>query len=429
MIELTQGQKEVLEESIKILETKEVLVITGKAGTGKTTLVNFLVRELIQFPRHKNKKILCCAPTNKAVKVLRDKMDKSTNFDFRTVHSALKLRREIHPKTGEISFKPDYTVKNDPLAGASLLIVDEASMLNSELLELVLEGVLAKNIKIVFIGDEGQLPPVGEETSPVFHSNFPTLELTEIVRQGSGNPIITLSRNLNLLRSKRDDRRELGGYIFSNNRLQVIETLAHVNGTDDLKYLAWTNQDVDSINKAVRERIYTNPAKIEIGESLVFDIPYGDHFTNDEITVETLEVKENLFEAYNVPNPAYNMDTMKDEPEKLISRERLKYYVINGNVKVIHEDSEAIFKEILKQFRILCKSQQISWKKFYEFKETFAAVKYNHALTIHKSQGSSYKQVIININNCMWNKNIKEREKLLYTAVTRASELVVLYNA
>lgn len=428
-IVLTQHQSDILKQSLEILDKEDFLVITGKAGTGKTTLVKFLIQELKKQAKHIRKVAVCSAPTNKAVKVLREKIEDGTHFgkDFRTVHSALRLKRSIHPKTGEISFQPDKTSSKDPLDNCSILIVDEASMINSFILDYIIQELSYRGIKVIFIGDDGQLPPVGEKYSKVFKSGFPILELTEIIRQGEGNPIIDLSRNFGLLRTRRDDRREIGGYIFSNNRQQVIETLAAINGTDDLKYLSWTNQDVDAINKAVRERIYTNPAKIEVGESLVFDSPYGDYFTNDEITVNSLKVEERPFTAYSISNPNYNMDAL-DEPEFLTLEKKLKFYVINDNVKVIHEDSEEVFKEMIKSFKSLCIKQIAKWKDFYLFAEIFAQVKYNHALTIHKSQGSTYKQVIINIRNCMYNKDMQERDKLLYTAITRASELVVLYN-
>lgn len=429
-MKLTTHQEAVLTEALDTLDNSSFLVITGKAGTGKTTLVRFLIQELKKLPAYRFSKIICSAPTNKAVKVLREKVEAYIpKIEFKTVHSALRLKRDIHPKTGKISFKPDYSTNRDPLENCSLLVVDEASMVNSEILKEIFSCQITRPaLKIVFIGDESQLPPVGEKYSKVFHSDFPLLELTEIIRQGEGNPIIDLSRDFSLLKSRRDQRNSVGGFVFSNNLNHVIDTLAHVNGTDELKYLSWTNRDVDYINKAVRERIYQNPNKIEVGESLIFNAPYKDmYFTNDEITVETLTTETKVFTAYNIPNPNYNMTSL-DEPEFLVSEKELKYYVINGKVPVIHEDSEETFKEMVKSFRSLCLKQMAKWVDFYTFTENFASVKYNHAITIHKSQGSTFKQVIINIRNCMLNKDSEEREKLLYTAITRASELVVLYN-
>lgn len=426
MIILTENQNSILKQSLEILKTSNRLVITGKAGTGKTTLVKFLIQELKKDNLHRFKYSVCSAPTNKAVKVLRDKIGNVLDRNrFSTIHSALRLKRDINTVTGVVSFKPDQYAESVPLEKVSLLIIDEASMINREILSYIER--LTRNIKVIFVGDEGQLPPVEESFSPVFHANYPILELTQIIRQAAENPIIDLSRNLSYIKSKLSNRTDIGGYIFSNDFSLVIATLAVVNGSNFLKYLAWTNQDIDFVNKKVREAIYGNPAKIELGESLVFNTPYNDFFTNDEVNVFTLSIKEDFFTAYRKENPNYNVENL-EIPQYLENTKKLKYYVVNNNIRILHESSEGVFAEMKKDMRKKCIEKLVNWKDFYIFIEQFADIKYNHAISIHKSQGSTYNQVIINIRNCMLNKDVDEREKLLYTAITRAKELVVLYN-
>ena len=426
MIILTENQNSILKQSLEILKTSNRLVITGKAGTGKTTLVKFLIQELKKDNLHRFKYSVCSAPTNKAVKVLRDKIGNVLDRNrFSTIHSALRLKRDINTITGAVSFKPDQYAESVPLEKVSLLIIDEASMINREILSYIER--LTRNIKVIFVGDEGQLPPVEESFSPVFHANYPILELTQIIRQAAENPIIDLSRNLSYIKSKLSNRTDIGGYIFSNDFSSVIATLAVVNGSNFLKYLAWTNQDIDFVNKKVREAIYGNPAKIELGESLVFNTPYNDFFTNDEVNVFTLSIKEDFFTAYRKENPNYNVENL-EIPQYLENTKKLKYYVVNNNIRILHESSEGVFAEMKKDMRKKCIEKLVNWKDFYIFIEQFADIKYNHAISIHKSQGSTYNQVIINIRNCMLNKDVDEREKLLYTAITRAKELVVLYN-
>ena len=99
------------------------------------------------------------------------------------------------------------------------------------------------------------MPPVGFDYSPVFDRDFFTVELTEIIRQGEGSPIITLSRDLDLLRYNRQkviNENKLA-YMFTDDYDKIIRTLAKSNGSDALKYLAFTNAVVDKINKQVRE--------------------------------------------------------------------------------------------------------------------------------------------------------------------------------
>lgn len=431
---LTAHQEEKLGQCLEILKVNKRLLISGSAGVGKTFLVNELIKALAtKIPL--SRKIFCSAPTNKAVAVVKEKVDERVNLEFTTVHSALKVKKAIDYKTGAISFKPYFSEKYPPLKGVSLLIIDESSMLNTELLGYIETHASKNNTVVIFIGDQKQLNPVGEEISPVFAADYPEVELTEIIRQGAGNPIIDLSRDLESMVSKVDNRVDDQGYIFSNNLGQVVETLAAVNGTDDLKYLAWTNKEVDLINKMVRLRIYgPSPSKVELGETLVFNEPYKEeYYTNQEIKVETVEVREKEF--------SYPSGKTKGLFEKLtvFSPIKLKYYSINkkmsevtmqmeDNIIVIHEESQAVYDKLLKDLAKMCIARVIDWVDFYKFKEGFADMKYNHAITVHKSQGSTYKQAIVNIKNIGLNKNRTERSRLLYTAITRASKLLILYK-
>lgn len=437
---LTKHQEDVLKQSIEILKKENRLLIKGSAGVGKTYMVNELIKQAKKLFVG-NKSIYCSAPTNKAVAVLKDKVDEIDNLFFITTHSALKLKRKIHYKTGNITFKPSFDTNNPPLNGVKLLVIDETSMLNTELLNYVEEHANEQHCKVIFIGDDKQLNPVKEKLSPVFLRNYPEVELLEIIRQGEGNPIIDLSRNLSNIKNKIDKRNEVGGYIYSNDIDKVVNTLALVNGTDELKYLAFTNKEVNRINKLVRNKIYGEPAKIELGETLVFNSPYNDeYFTNQEVLVNKLMVRKGKFKYMHNKRG-------KEEPgpndEPMYKNIELMYYSINymeqkpnefsngglfNNIIVIHEKSEKKYNELLKLLKEKIKFADLDWKEYYQFIEQFADMNYNHAITIHKSQGSSYKQAIINIRDVNINRSESEKQRLLYTGITRASELLILYN-
>jgi exodeoxyribonuclease-5 len=437
---LTNHQQEKLDESLNILKYSDRLRIQGSAGVGKTymvdTLISILAKDIKSFQH-----IYCSAPTNKAVSVLKNKVKDYNNLQFITTHAALKLKRNINYKTGNISFQPSFDPKYPPLKNVKLFIIDEASMVNEELLGYIEEHAIKNNCKVIFIGDNKQINPVHEEDSPVFIKDYPEVELTEIVRQGVGNPIINLSRNLSLINNKIEQRNEIGGYIYSYDEDKVIETLAKVNGTDELKYLAYTNVEVDKINKKVREKIYGNPNKIEINETLIFNSPYKDnYFTNQEILVEKIRIFEQEFQYLSNKG---GVDEPKDNEEPKYKSITLKCYSINpvfieeslfskegwiDDIIVVHEDSEKDFDKLNKLLKDKAKFADINWRDYFEFIEQFADLTYNHALTVHKSQGSTYEQVIVNIKNLNINQNEKEKKRLLYTAVTRASKLLILYK-
>lgn len=421
---LTPHQAVVLSEAKEIIEVGKRLVIQGSAGVGKTFMVHTLIENLRV---NKPTDIYCTAPTHKAVAVIKEKV--LADITFTTIHSALKMKRSIG-RGGEWSFKPKFHPNYPPLANVKYLIIDEASMIDETMLDYIEEFADAMNTTVIFLGDEKQLNPVGEDDSPVFMRNYPTVTLTEIVRQGAGNPIIDLSRDLNIVTTKVNNLiEEEKGYLFTLNRDKVIQELAEVNGTDEFKYLSYTNQDVNAVNKAVRMRIYGgNPAKIELDETLVFNSPLGDdYFTNEEIKVESLESKVGNFDYPNAMMSDGEWRRQGEIEEDKPFREVIfKYYLINGHIPVIHEDSEKKYKDLVATLKQKAKLSEIKWPDFYSFVEQFADLKYNHALTIHKSQGSTYKKAVINLDNINYNRNPIEKKRLLYTAITRASDLLII---
>lgn len=431
---LSEHQEDVKAQSLEILETSKRLVIRGSAGVGKTYMVDQLLKDLARaIPKYKG--IYCSAPTNKAVAVLAEKItEKYDNLSLITAHSALKIGARVDKNTGVKTFEPmlSNNPKYHPLVGIALLIIDEGSMIGEKMLEYIETHATTNKTTVIFIGDDKQLNPVKEKDSPVFMQDYPEVELTEIVRQGAGNPIIKLSRNLSAIWELEPRMTEDGkGFVYTTDRDKIVTRLAEINGTDELKYLAWTNADVDDMNRDVREKIYGTPARVELGESLIFDEPYKEYFTNQEIKVNTLDIVDIPFKIY-----------VEDMTKIVVNDVTLKCYVINGKqvdewgdgklrwtgVFVLHEDTEKQFEALMKLLKYSCLNKKLKWTTKNSFEDQFAKVTYNHAITVHKSQGSTYKQVILNVGNINRNPTPEEKQRLLYTGVTRASDLLILYN-
>lgn len=424
---LTPHQAQKMEEVINLVKQGyKRITLTGEAGVGKTylntELINYFLKNSKSFKDNKwsPESIYITAPTNKALSILQAKVPNHPNLVFKTVHSALKMARIVSDKEDRVTFKPSYSDKNPPFDGCSLAFLDECSMLNSS----ILNDLDDFNFPIIFTGDSEQLSPIGEPISPVFARGYPNVKLIEIIRQGEGNPIIDLSRNLDLIKKRESNIVEGGyGYVFQNDRNKIIENLALVNGTDDLKYLAYHNDEVNLLNKRVRERLYgNNPAKVELGETLVMDAPKGEHWTNKEIKVEDIKI---ITEQIYIPtsyskytgNGPTNCDTIK-----------MRVYRINDEFNIVHEHSERMYKTIFDSIITNCSKYGWSWKAKYFFVEQFGQTKYNHAITVHKSQGSTYKEVILNIGDINHVRTTAGRKKMKYTGVTRASKLLILYN-
>ena len=453
MSKLTEHQEDKLKDLLKYVNLREpVTLLQGNAGTGKTFLLNELVKLLApKIPE--GYKILCSAPTHKALKVLQDKV--SARAIFNTAHSTLQYKPVTDKNTGVKSFKSQPNPDYPPLRKVAYWIIDEASMIPLEMQIEIEMYAKDQNTKVIFVGDDKQINPVGEEDSPVFWGKpvffdnqqeafsftmqnqsinrgyiytpvidnqyvgfapYPTVELTEIVRQGAGNPIIDLSRNLDRLWSREQNLNESDGYLYTQNYAKIIEELAEANGTDAIKYLAWSNTEVDQVNSDVRRRIYgEHPAKIELGETIVFDAPYKAIYnTNEEVKVESLELRKRVFKI-PLEDRKYEEDTFN-------------VYEINSDIMVLHDDSLAKYKRYVFLMGQNCKKKTLNYVTRNNFMDSFAVFKYNHALTVHKSQGSTYHTAIVNVGNINFNKDSKEKKRLFYTAITRASNLLILYN-
>lgn len=434
---LTPHQQEKFDEVISLLRkgNKRINLI-GSAGVGKTVLaselVKFVCKDMTINPNYNNGEVYVTAPTNKAMAILQGKIQ--AKVEFKSIHSALKLSRYVDRKSGQVTFVPpkkSWGKYKNPFEQAKFCILDESSMLNSDFIggnERTLVPYLKDfTFPILFIGDDKQLNPVGEPNSPVFHQGYPTVELTEIIRQGEGNPIISLSRDLDLLRFKKPHLIDGKGYTYSNHLPSIIDNLAEVNGTDELKYIAYTNDkgfgNVDSINELVRIKRYGNPKRIEKEETIVFNSPYGSFYTSKELKVEKMEI---ITSDISVPRETTKFE--QGSPSNEVDYIKLKFYRVNDSINIIHEDSDAMFKLVASVLTENCKRHGWNWQGKYFFEEQFADIKYNHAITVHKSQGSTYKQTILNIGNIDFNKDASSKQRMLYTAVTRASDLVILNN-
>ena len=422
MSDLTTHQKEKLDELMYLIYNKEKrILLKGSAGVGKTWLVHVLVKRLCI--RTKAKRIMCSAPTHKALSVIRTKVVVD-EVKFTTIHSALHYRSITDKKTGERVFKSCPNANWPPLNNIDYWVIDEASMIDSDMVKSIEEYANKQKTIVIFVGDGKQINPVGEDDSPVFHQEYPEVELTEIIRQGEGNPIIYLSRNLPRIWDKTpltidSNEGEPEGYLYTQNLAKIIEELAKVNGTDEFKYLAWTNKEVDKINALVRFRLYgDHPAKIELEETIVFDAPYKNYNTNEAVKVEELY-------KYTETRKVILTDNHK---EKTTEEVKFVVYCINKNILVLDDSSIPTFKRYAAIMNKNCKENSLSFEERNNFLATFASFKYNHALTVHKSQGSTYKTTVLNVRDISFNQNEKEKQRLFYTGITRASDLLILYN-
>ena len=405
----TEDQKIIIDSVVSIIEasltrkTEFVVKITGSAGTGKTTVVQGILKSVL----HLRQKISVVAPTHKALSVIQEKTI-GNPVKYKTLASLLKMGRVYNYETQETTFSMTAETWNSALVDEKIVVIDEASMVSEEQYNALLR--LAKKHKniLIFLGDRKQLPPIGEESSqaviPELNLTTVSLNLTEIIRQGPGNPILDVAHNLELVKSFKPHLKDNKGYLFSTSEEPVLTNLSNSGGSDNMKYLAWSNENVDKINTLVRQKSFgDNPEELYVGETIISQSTSLKAKNNEEIYIEDLKerlqcvqvaaknIVERLPKKFWEKIPTLLSSDMNThlEPGLFFHNNNLyvnlKVYHINKSMYTIKKENEKYYKSALQILKPLVKERHISWKVTADFENLFLKYKYAYAMTVHKS--------------------------------------------
>jgi intein/homing endonuclease len=249
--------------------------LAGYAGTGKSTCIKKIIDEY-------HRRIVVSAPTHKAKKVLMN----TTDMEAQTLHSLLGLRPDVDLDSFNPN-DPEFAPIADPKIGNyDFVIIDEAFMINQDLYNMIVEKTKDIEIKVLFMGDPAQIPPVGEKESVVFSQQTNEFhQLTKIERQNESNPIFfvtdALRNNLTdpnggferISRTNKNgegitfitDKQE-----FRNAILEKYTADEFRRNTDYAKVIAWRNKTVMGANKVIRTALFgENSDIIEVGDILM----------------------------------------------------------------------------------------------------------------------------------------------------------------
>lgn len=365
--------KEQLEAYNHILNSKErVIVLLGRAGTGKTTVISQLAKNYIGD-------IVITATTNKAKTLLSQK----TGIKARTIHSfcgyvMTKLdRTEILQQVNECSY-------------TDFIIVDEISMLQQNIFKTLLDS---KVKKILLVGDLLQLPAIGKT---IDISSYETIYLTKNVRQENKE----VSDFMEILRNSVSKKRAIDFSRFNlpkdiityKNHKDFCK--AYLDCTNSKRILAYSNKVVDSYNTNIN-----NGIKFKVGELLVLDKPLGSAKNGDIAVIEKCEENETLYKL-------------------LVRVEHRSHTIFVFKTKKAEQD---FFNDIEDN------------KTFWEYRKKTFNPKLVYASTIHKAQGDTIDEVFIDLSDIYlqlyrkptrfnnYNKPISVDEylKLVYVAISR----------
>jgi len=412
------------------------LVLKGIAGTGKSTLIQWIASAF-----HGDRLFVFTAPTNKATKVLRD-MNRQQGAGVSsvcTIHSLLGL--VLTPEGAIKTLKTSR--ERDELSYADVVVIDESSMIGLEMTQRI-EAVLETypKLKIIYMGDPMQLPPIGEDESPVFETSQVTVELTEITRQAQGNPIIALCASIrdSIVAGERLFKLETtktpeGHGIFCLPRRVFIDwsrkaysSAAYKEDPNSFKTIAWRNVTVDDSNDLIRRALY--PARPDGSmeafmpyERVVVAAPVSDQWGNEILAhtdSEGVVVSKELLPQH---------PWVKAHGDFKVFKLAVDFYGM-GTVPcyALHPDSERDYKKTLSKLSKQAHKQSSLWGSFWAFKDAFHDVRYAHAVTSHRSQGSTYETVFVKPGDILLNRNRVEAFKSLYVACSRASKNLIILD-
>ena len=389
-------------------------LLDGPAGSGKTTLMQVLAMKWSGRAG-----FVLTAPTHKAVEVLRRKLKQiDVDVGISTIHSLLSLRPKIVDQR--------QVFERVPLAkppDARVVVIDEASMLGSDLMAHIRK--ILRYVVVIYVGDIAQLPPVGEIESDAFRLKLRS-HLATIERQSGDNPILDAADIIRRSQGQPADwswcrkamKKPLGVYVPGaklDDWMRKAFTSDEFNeDPDSFRYLAYTNARVTAINNRIRRWRYgetTTPfvagERALVREPVIQDDAILLH-TNEEATVVEIEraTASVLNGEWRVPS--WRITLRNDEGLEVF-------------VDTVREP--AAYTAALDK---LVKDKD--WKAYHVLKQSFARIQSIYALTIHTSQGSTFKNCFIDVPELKWwsRNNLLESQKGTYVGVTRASHALIL---
>lgn len=457
----TQEQAHALEVFAEFLTDRDphaVMILRGSAGTGKTTLSGAIVRTLKEI----RQKVMLLAPTGRAAKV----------FSLNSGSPAYTIHRRIYREKSFSGVEGQFNL-NDNLYTDTLFMVDEASMIANmglggmsfgsgclldDLVHFVYQG---RNDRLLLIGDKAQLPPVGEEESPALHAamlegyglKVYECDLNEVLRQSEESGILY---NATMIRQMitHDDITKLPKIHFAGYSdikpmpgAELIEALAdsyHHVGLDDTIVVTRSNKRANIFNQGIRNMVLDREEELSQGDILMI-------VKNNYYWMEEERKSNNKLQSNEIPAFLANGDRAK----VLKVRRRIDLYGFRfatlllqfpdyGNYELeatvlldtltseapalTHEQQEQLFHQIEEDYQdIPLKADRMKAIRQDQFFNALQ-VKFAYAVTCHKAQGGQWAHVYVDQGYMTDDMLNPDYIHWLYTAFTRATEMLYLVN-
>ncbi|CAM4328776.1 ATP-dependent DNA helicase [Gillisia hiemivivida] len=424
-----------------------LFLLKGFAGTGKTTIISSLVKNLWKIKRAG----ILLAPTGRAAKVI----SLYSNQEAQTIHKKIYFPKKTGGAGVTFVLQPNKH-KN------AVFIVDEASMIPDEdqdsklfenkglLSDLIQYVDSGQNCQLIFIGDTAQLPPVKLDLSPAlmeqslgrdYDKEVIHIELNEVVRQSEESDILLNATRIReslaeefyeSFKFKLTEKADLVRLIDGDEILDAIQDSYDNLGHEDTSIIVRSNKRANQYNQQIRSRILFQEEEISSGDYLM--VVKNNYFwvkptseagfiANGDI-VKVLEIFA-IKELYGFRFAEVKVQ-MVDYPKMAAFETVVILDTLESNTpSLTYDDSNRLYQEVMKDYE----EETSKYKKFLKVKNNkfFNAlqIKFSYAMTCHKSQGGQWHTVFIE-QPYLPNGIDKEYLRWLYTAVTRATDKLYL---
>ena len=435
---------------------RQVFLMKGYAGTGKTAIISSLVRTMVKH----RKRVVLMAPTGRAAKVFSN----TSGFPACTIHKKIYRQKSLL----DVSFQLDRNIHEH-----TLFLVDEASMISNEglsgsafgtgrllddLISYVYSGV---DCRLLMLGDQAQLPPVGEHESPGLSAELlqgyglsvSEFCLENVMRQEqeSGIPY-----NATVLRNYTTDAMTAAGFRFKLEGFKdvvrvsgsdLIETLSGCysrDGIDETMVLCRSNKRAIIYNNGIRNTILDREDELCRGDSVMI-------VKNNYYWTEHLAADEGVDSYTNLPSFIANGDiavirrvrrqrelygfrfedavlSFPDYDDLEMEVTLLLDTLHSESPSLTSEENDKLFNNVMEDYAEIRSKR----KKMELLRENthFNAlqIKYAYAVTCHKAQGGQWKNIFIDQGYVTPDMQDEDYYRWLYTALTRATQTVYLVN-
>ena len=416
---LNQGQKDAAEAFFSFLfdPSQKEFILSGPAGVGKTYWMGYIIDEIMPRyhetcklvgidPEYEN--VVMTATTNKAAEVL----EYATGRPTQTIHSFLNLTVYEDYSTGKMKLNKNprtWTVHE-----RMIIFVDECSMIDTPLYNMIHEGTL--KCKIVYVGDHNQLAPVTEKLSPVYKQNSPMFTLTQQMRTSIPELMATNQQLRDTVETGIfHPLHEVPGIIeyLDDNNMQKMLDVVFANQTKESRVLAYTNRRVIEFNDYIRQKrqlpdsfqpgeILINNSAIKLGRSKSLSV-------ESEVTIQANR----------------GLAKVKIDKDVVLTVEHLDFTSHLGEMfnHVPVPTDRAHFDALVKYYK-----RQKNWERYFYLKQNFPDLRPRDAATVHKSQGSTYDSVFVDLGNISSCHQADQAARMLYVAFSRARTKVYVYG-